>query len=79
MKYRPTPLFIVTLVIIILAVVSLYLIGAVYFWQQATGNDYRTSVTRTDYRPNISHCFEPDESRELWDCIRHKEETNETQ
>lgn len=71
MKYRPSPTFIVALVIIILLSASAYMIGAIYFWQMAT-NQVPT-VGTTDWRPDISHCFKPEETRELWDCIRHEE------
>lgn len=28
---------------------------------------------RPSYGPDISHCFAPEEARDLWDCIRHEE------
>lgn len=31
-----------------------------------------TVEVRESYGPDISHCFLPDEPRELWDCIRHE-------
>lgn len=30
-----------------------------------------------DTRPDISHCFHADESRDLWDCIRNFEPEDE--
>lgn len=30
-----------------------------------------TPQPRQDYRPDISHCFDEGEQRELWDCIRY--------
>lgn len=60
----------------------------VVFWQVATGNSLSSPRPHTpasyelepapvqDWRPDISHCFEPDETRELWDCIRHEEVTS---
>lgn len=73
MSYRPSPYFVITLIAIAILSASLYIIGAVYFWQAATSQELPS--LGKDYRPNISHCFEPDETRELWDCIRHKEAT----
>lgn len=49
------------------------------FWEaaKAQGNSLSSAPhTPKDQRPDISHCFEPDETRELWDCIRHEEVTS---
>jgi len=78
MRYRPSPDFIVVLVIIALvSLAAAYMVGAILFWQEAKAETH-TSVT---YRhgPDISHCFAPDETRELWDCIRHVEVEDETE
>lgn len=75
MRYRPSPDFIIALVIIALvATAALYLIGGILFYQAAKADTHSVCDTCvTDYRPDISHCFKPDETRELWDCIRHEE------
>lgn len=75
MKYRPSPDFIVVLVIIAaLALATAYIVGGILFFEAAKADTHSVCDTcYEDWRPDISHCFEPDETRELWDCIRHEE------
>lgn len=74
MKYRPSPDFVAVIIIIAaLFLTCAYLLGAIMFWQSAQAHG-GTEVRYSDHRPDISHCFKPDETRELWDCIRHVEE-----
>ena len=40
-----------------------------YYVQQQVSD--ATPQPRQDYRPDISHCFDEGEQRELWDCIRY--------
>lgn len=80
MKYRPSPDFLAALVIIALVFIACaYMIGAILFWQEAKAAETHTvcDTCVTDWKPDISHCFAPDETRELWDCIRHEEVDNE--
>lgn len=78
MKYRPSPDFQAALVIIIaLIAVTVYFFGAIFFWQSAKADEVTQRVTASDWRPDIRHCFAPDETRELWDCIRHEEKEDE--
>ena len=77
MKYRPSPDFVAVVIIIVaLFLTCAYLLGAIVFWQSAQAQV--PTVGTTDYRPDISHCFKPEETRELWDCIRHVEEEDES-
>ena len=79
MKYRPSPHFVAVIIILAaLILTTLYLLGAIYFWQSAQA-DVPTVGTK-DYRPDISHCFAPEADEkydELWDCIRHEEKDSE--
>jgi len=81
MKYRPSPDFIAAMVLII-AVVSLtaYIMFAIHLFMFAKQQDVtqRVNALMADQRPDISHCFKPEETRELWDCIRYKEKEDET-
>lgn len=73
MKYRPTPSFVTALVIIACLIwLALYIVGAIHIYQNAAGN-LTQRVNPTPIGPDISHCFKPEETRELWDCIRHEE------
>jgi len=44
------------------------------FELQAQESLRSTPTPRQSYGPDISHCFQPEETRELWDCIRHEED-----
>jgi hypothetical protein len=59
-----------------------YLLLGILFYTQAQADDIllRSKVTQSvtqSYGPDIRHCFKPDETRELWDCIRHVEVDDE--
>lgn len=80
MKYRPSPDFVAVIIILAaLILTTLYLLGAIYFWQSAQADEFPT-VGNEDWRPDISHCFAPEADEkydELWDCIRHEEKNSE--
>ena len=51
-----------------------WVILCIAFWNHAVAASVTTPVTPsviTSHQPDISHCFADDETRELWDCIRH--------
>jgi hypothetical protein len=77
-RYRPSPDFIIALVIIAaLTLATAYIFGAIMFWESAKADEVTQRVTTYSHGPDISHCFAPDETRELWDCIRHEEVDSE--
>lgn len=38
-----------------------------------TGVIIERPTPRQTIGPDIKHCYDPDEQRSLWDCIRHKQ------
>ena len=72
-----------------LSVLAIIILGLmIVFYQEAKAQALSRAMPHTpasyelepapvqDWRPDISHCFAPDETRELWDCIRHEDVTN---
>lgn len=73
MKYRPSPDFIIVLVIIAALVsLSAYLIASIVVFEYSKEPVQMSHSVLNDLRPDIRHCFEPDETRTLWNCIRHE-------
>lgn len=66
---RPTPWFLITVIILALLASSVYIIGSIYLWQINFG--VTQSVTPKDTRPDISHCLVPE--IDTWDCVRGKQ------
>jgi len=59
----------------ILALVSVIgLVGIGLLQAARASNSTPQPQQVSDHRPDISHCFQPEETRELWDCIRHEED-----
>lgn len=76
MNKTPSPYFMAAMGMITSVVAMAMLIVSVIY--HAANPSYELpTVGNKDWRPDISHCFKPDEQRELWDCIRRKEASNE--
>ena len=73
MRRNKTEWGIIALAMSGLAALVLYLLLAIWGFEKAKANAAPQPQVPTDYRPDISHCFHTDEERELWDCIRHVE------
>lgn len=69
-RKRQTQLFITTVVTAALFLFVFYIMVSVWMIQTAKGETLQPHNVE-DWRPDIKHCFDPEESRELWDCIRH--------
>ena len=69
-----------TFEILFALILTLFLIGAWYIGNAAKQHfedmelrkQHRAEQVKTDWRPNIRHCFAKDVSINLWDCIRHE-------
>jgi hypothetical protein len=63
----------------LLSLAIAYLMLAIVWWQYATASELQalstapTNPTHSEFRHDIRHCFEDDEVRDLWDCVRDKE------
>lgn len=74
-KQRQTQLFIASTVTAGLMLFILYIMVSVWLITEAKGESLTPQPDiKESYGPDISHCFAPEESRELWDCIRHVED-----
>lgn len=67
-SYRPTPLFIITIIALLITAAAAYLGLAIVGYVAARDQDITQRVT-TDWRPDIRHCHHRDV--DLWDCIRN--------
>lgn len=70
------------LALVIIAAVSAlcaWIIGGILLFESAKAAEPHTVCETCDWRPDISHCFKPEETRELWDCIRHEEIESESE
>lgn len=45
-----------------------------YYMTQQTAGD---APTPAPYGPSIAHCFHEGEQRDLWDCIRHVDQSTD--
>lgn len=73
-----------------LAALAVIVLGVmILWWQSATGalSSPRPHIPETyelepapveDWRPDIRHCFDEEEERELWDCVRNDKSADVT-
>jgi len=62
-------------VIVALALLTCVLISVTVLatlWHKVYAQPTPAPAQVSQLGPDISHCFNDDETRELWDCIRHE-------
>ena len=57
-----------------IALASFVVLTLVGVMRQAAANMTPSPQLTSPIGPDISYCFHDDETRELWDCIRHHQE-----
>lgn len=66
------------LIVLATAYLTIALLGQVLeAVEKAQAKRIPEASVQEDWRPDIRHCFDDDEKRELWDCIRFEGEVPE--